>query len=304
MHFFGSERGLLATPTQLRDLPGRNEFVPWDRPARPGLDSRTSPIDSGPNGSPCPGAAGRSTRTPRPGAPDNTAGAYTPVLPASSSREDGDQNMTAVDLSTPPGFLASLAGVPYCPEAALSGLGRSRLPGSAEQASPACPAASQVGTAVAGAGAGNQPLYTPGQGLPRRSLQGGAAQPRGRHSRRLRSLRPRQRRRSGPRSSSTRSPPRSPRSPTRSRRSSDGVPLRAALGADQPQPPQLRPQPDQLRSVRGHRHRLRRPRRDRRARAQRSRSPTAPRSRFAPEAQPQADRAASSAAAIRPSTRS
>ena len=31
MHFFGSERGLLATPTQVRDLSRSTaNFVPWD----------------------------------------------------------------------------------------------------------------------------------------------------------------------------------------------------------------------------------------------------------------------------------
>ena len=68
--------------------------------------------------------------------------------------------MTAVNLSTPKGFLASLAGVPYCPESALSGPGSLSDParsGQDELFEPACPETSQIGTVVAGSGAGTIP---------------------------------------------------------------------------------------------------------------------------------------------------
>ena len=60
---------------------------------------------------------------------------------------------------TPPGFAATLKGVPYCPEAALAEVADTGYSGVAELAAPMCPAASQIGTAVAGAGAGTHPVY-------------------------------------------------------------------------------------------------------------------------------------------------
>ena len=79
------------------------------------------------------------------------------------TREDGDQNLNTLDISTPTGLSATLKGVPYCPQAdieAASAPGRSGL---IEQADPSCPAASQVGEASAGAGAGTHPYYAPGK---------------------------------------------------------------------------------------------------------------------------------------------
>ena len=106
---------------------------------------------------------------PRPFAPsfkagvtDATGGAHSPFF-VDLTRPDGDQTLAALNVSTPPGFSATLSGVPYCPDAALA-----RAPSPAtrvlvEMASPSCPAASQIGTAAVGAGAGTHPLYLPGK---------------------------------------------------------------------------------------------------------------------------------------------
>ena len=76
-------------------------------------------LDSGPDGSPCPGA----TRPFNPGfmgaSASNTAGAHTPFS-LELTRPDGDQDLTALAVSTPPGFSATLAGIPYCSDAALA----------------------------------------------------------------------------------------------------------------------------------------------------------------------------------------
>src|SRR5262249_39181469 len=116
LHFFGSERGLLATPTQCGTYAVNSTFTPWDS-LRP--DQSSTPfftLDSGPNGAPCPGPA-------RPFAPGleaassgNTAGAHAPFS-LTLTRDDGDQFLSALNISTPPGFSATLAGIPYCPDA-------------------------------------------------------------------------------------------------------------------------------------------------------------------------------------------
>jgi hypothetical protein len=161
-HFFGSERGLLATPTKCGTYPVVTEFEPWDAVLQNQSSSASFEITSGPGGAPCPGA----TRPFGPGLvtgnADNTAGRHSPFT-LQVSRPDGDQNLTGIDVKTPPGFLATLAGVAYCPESALQHLATAGYSGLAELAAPACPASSQIGTATAGTGAGSHPLYSPGK---------------------------------------------------------------------------------------------------------------------------------------------
>jgi hypothetical protein len=71
--------------------------------------------------------------------------------------------MNGLTVVTPPGFLASLRGVPYCPEQAIAKLSDAGYSGRQEQETPSCPVASQIGTANSAAGAGSRPLNTPGK---------------------------------------------------------------------------------------------------------------------------------------------
>src|SRR5262249_27097036 len=64
-------------------------------------------------------------------------------------------------ISTPPGFSATIAGIPYCSDAALASAAHAS--GAAEEAAPSCPDASRIGTSIAGVGAGNHPLYVSGK---------------------------------------------------------------------------------------------------------------------------------------------
>jgi hypothetical protein len=66
------------------------------------------------------------------------------------TRADGEQNLSRIQATLPPGLLARLAGVPLC--------------GDAQAATGACPAASQVGTTTVGVGAGTNPLFVPEAG--------------------------------------------------------------------------------------------------------------------------------------------
>jgi hypothetical protein len=162
MHFFGAERGLLATPEQCGRYAVESEFVPW---ASPDLPNQTSTqffeIDSGPEGSPCPPPQRPFRPQLTAGVTDNTGGHHTDFV-FDLTRRDGDQNLSAIDVSTPPGFTAILAGIPYCPDAALVSLAEASYQGTGELAAPACPA-SQVGTASASAGTGSRPVSLPGR---------------------------------------------------------------------------------------------------------------------------------------------
>jgi hypothetical protein len=162
MHIFGSERGLMATPPKCGTYDVHSVFVPWDN-ALPNQESVSSfTIDSGPGGSPCSGRTRPFNPTLDAGSANPTAGKFTPFS-FRIRRPDGDQNLKSLSLETPPGLLASLRGIPYCPQSGLEQLASTSQSGLAELAAPSCPADSQVGTIVTGAGAGTHPLYTDGK---------------------------------------------------------------------------------------------------------------------------------------------
>ncbi|HEV7400331.1 MAG TPA: hypothetical protein VGN84_08660, partial [Solirubrobacterales bacterium] len=116
LHIFGSERGALATPTKCGTYGITTTFTPWDAVLGKQSSKTFFDIDSGPNGAPCPPAA----RPFNPGfeaaSAGNTAGAHSPFA-LRLTRQDGDQFLSALNVTTPPGFSATLKGVPYCPEA-------------------------------------------------------------------------------------------------------------------------------------------------------------------------------------------
>ncbi len=162
LHFFGSERGLLATPTQCGTYPVTSAFEPWDAYLPKQFSTQYFTLDSGPDATPCPSA-------PRPfgpalsaGVANNTAAAHT-SFSLDLTRPDGDQDLSDLTATTPPGFSATLAGVAYCPRSALQAAAEPTYSGLAEQANPSCPAASQIGVSDTGAGAGTHPVYLPGK---------------------------------------------------------------------------------------------------------------------------------------------
>jgi hypothetical protein len=122
--------------------------------------SNTYQINEGPNGTPCPGAAAS-----RPFAPKFRGGSLNPVAGSFStflfrlSREDQEQELSQVTTVLPPGLVAKIAGIPHCSEQALASISTALGTGALEQASPACPAASAIGTVSAGLGAGPGPNY-------------------------------------------------------------------------------------------------------------------------------------------------
>jgi hypothetical protein len=168
MHFFGGPQGTLATPQTCGEKAVTTQMVPWSAadPDNPAASEIATPTDtftvsSSPNG----GCASSQSQLPfnlglTAGSDDPTAAAKTP-LRMRITRPDGAQNIDKLELSPPPGFIGSLKGIPYCSEAQIAAI--SARSGNAEQQSSSCPAASQVGTTVAGAGSGSNPYYAPGK---------------------------------------------------------------------------------------------------------------------------------------------
>jgi hypothetical protein len=157
LHVFGAERGLLATPTQCGTYAVKSTFIPWDEVLPSQTSTQFFHLESGPEGQPCPGAIRPFNPSFTAASSGNTAGAHSPFS-LDITRPDGDQSLTGITVRTPPGFSATLAGIPYCPEAAIEAA-RTTPYGVGEAAAPSCPAASQIGTGVAGAGSGTRPIY-------------------------------------------------------------------------------------------------------------------------------------------------
>ena len=114
LHFFGGSRAPLGTPALCGGYTTTASILPWS--GNPPVDSSSEfKITSGPNGTPC--------SDPLPFAPSLTtgslniqAGAFTPFT-MTMSREDGNQNLDAIQLKMPPGLLGTLSSVKLCGEA-------------------------------------------------------------------------------------------------------------------------------------------------------------------------------------------
>jgi hypothetical protein len=167
-HFFSGARAPLRTAAVCDTYTATSELTPWSAPQSgpPATPSSRFRVDQAAGGGEeCP-----TSPEDEPNHPAFTAGTVNPQAGAYSTfvvhgaRADGDQPITAVDLTLPKGLTGKLAGIPYCPESDLA-LARSREHeggGAEELAHPACPAASEVGVARVGAGAGPEPYYVSG----------------------------------------------------------------------------------------------------------------------------------------------
>ena len=160
IHLFASDRGLVATPTHCTVYGADVTFVPWNQSLPLQVSRSNISLSAGPNGSSCPGQV-------RPFEPRLVAGMSTPAAGAFSAftlrldREDGDQFLRNVNFKMPPGFTGSLRRIAYCPEQAIAAAAQKA--GRQEQASPSCPAASQVGTTNVAAGPGSHPFHAVGR---------------------------------------------------------------------------------------------------------------------------------------------
>jgi uncharacterized repeat protein (TIGR01451 family) len=163
LHFKGGAHGALRTPATCGNYTTTSSLTPWTAPESgpPAAPSDTWALSQAPGGGACPASSGA-----RANAPDLDAGSVSPIAGAHSPtvvnlrRADGSQEFSTVTLTLPPGLTGKLAGVPYCPDSALSAA--ASRPGRQEETSPSCPAASRIGTADVSAGAGPAPYNTQG----------------------------------------------------------------------------------------------------------------------------------------------
>jgi hypothetical protein len=155
LDFFGGPGGVLRTPSVCGNYSTTSSLTPWSAP------------ESGPPATPhddyAISANCSASESSQPNSPEFEAGTVSPVAGKYTpfnvhlSRKDGTQQFKTLTLNPPPGLTAKLAGTPACSDGALASAASKS--GSQEQASPSCPADSQIGTVTVGAGAGPAPYY-------------------------------------------------------------------------------------------------------------------------------------------------
>ncbi|MDX6635470.1 MAG: hypothetical protein QOF06_1673 [Solirubrobacterales bacterium] len=149
---FGGPRAPLRTPPTCGEYATRAELAPWSGNATASASS-VFEITSCPNS----GFDPKLTA----GTQNPLAGSYSPFT-LRLTREDGTQEIAKLDATLPKGLIGAPKGIAYCPDSVLAAFPAETVlgTGAAEEASPSCPAASQVGTVTVGAGAGPNPFYT------------------------------------------------------------------------------------------------------------------------------------------------
>jgi hypothetical protein len=161
-------RAPLVTPPACGTYTTEAELTPWsaadpEHPTAAEVRHLTSDfqVTSGVGGGPCP-SGGLPPFKPGliAGTLNNNAGSYSPFN-LRLFRSDDEQEFTNFSIKLPPGLIGKLAGVRFCPDTAIAAA-KART-GAAEQASPSCPPASEVGRTLVGAGVGSVLTYAPGK---------------------------------------------------------------------------------------------------------------------------------------------
>ena len=161
VNFRSGQRAPVVSPPRCGPATTKITLNPWSQGVPDDVSTTDSPINSGIEAGPCP------TGIQPPFAPEavtggvnSNVGSYTPYY-VRLSRHDTDQEITSYSLVLPKGITGKLAGIPFCPEAAIAAARVNR--GFDEIAHPSCPAASQVGTTNTSYGVGTALTYAPGR---------------------------------------------------------------------------------------------------------------------------------------------
>jgi hypothetical protein len=145
LSFFGGPRAALVNPPLCGNYTTETDMTPWSGGAS-ASPSWSFAITSGPGGSPC--AASQPFHPSLvSGTQSNQAGGFTPFS-LTFYRSDGEQNMSRIQVTTPPGLLGTLANVALCGEP------------QAQQGT--CGPGSLIGHTTVAVGAGSNPFYETG----------------------------------------------------------------------------------------------------------------------------------------------
>jgi uncharacterized repeat protein (TIGR01451 family) len=140
LHIFGGPRAALVTPSECGSYTTTGQLTPW---------SSETPVESD-SSFQVTGGCGAQGFAPSfsAGTSSNQAGGFSPFS-VTISRQDGEQALGGVTVTTPPGLLGVIKGVERCPEPQAS--------------QGACGAGSLIGHTTATAGVGPDPVSVGGQ---------------------------------------------------------------------------------------------------------------------------------------------
>jgi len=159
IHFREGQRSPLATSASCGPISSEAYFTPWRDPNVVRHESLPAAINTGLGGGPCPSGLAPFAPRAKGGTLNSRAGAYSPFY-LHLTRKVTEQEIVSYSAQFPPGLLGKIAGIPYCPEAAIEAArGNS---GFAERDHPSCPAASLIGHTYSGYGVGSVLAYAPG----------------------------------------------------------------------------------------------------------------------------------------------
>jgi hypothetical protein len=165
LHFNEGSRAPLVMPEQCGSYDMVTRFTPWsaedpNNPTPAEIVTETSPfsVDQG-----CPSGAPGFSPSFLAGTNNNSAGSYSP-LTIRLTRSDNEQEFSRFSVKLPKGVIGKLAGIPFCPDAAIAAAKARTGPhgGQEELDAPSGPSASQIGRTLAGAGVGPDLTYVPG----------------------------------------------------------------------------------------------------------------------------------------------
>jgi len=159
--FDGAHRVLTSPPT-CAAAQTTSTMEPWSTPASTKHPSGSFTLSSVPGGGSCPQTLAQRAFLPAytAKADNSQGGSYSPFR-VHIARPDGQQEIKLVNVTFPKGLTGKLAGVPYCAESAIAAA--ANRSGKAEQASPSCSSASQIGATTTASGTGASPLRLPGK---------------------------------------------------------------------------------------------------------------------------------------------
>jgi hypothetical protein len=157
----GGPKGVLTTPPTCGPHTTTSSLTPWSGQAD-ATPTSTFSLGQDPKGGSCPLTLGERKFAPTyvSKSDRNKANAYSPYR-IHIGRGDGEQELKVVDVTLPRGLSGKIAGIPYCPDAAIAA--SATRTGTAENADPSCSSASQIGTTITAAGSGANPIEVSGK---------------------------------------------------------------------------------------------------------------------------------------------